>query len=90
MRFINGTRLDDRIIRTDWDAGFREGRQYGRGSLEARWGTPYTHTHTHTHTDQALTIARLTRSPRTTKISRIRCYINKYYNLVCHTISVYI
>ncbi|XP_012373110.1 nuclear cap-binding protein subunit 2 [Octodon degus] len=31
MRFINGTRLDDRIIRTDWDAGFKEGRQHGRG-----------------------------------------------------------
>ncbi|XP_044146559.1 nuclear cap-binding protein subunit 2 [Bufo gargarizans] len=31
MRFINGTRLDDRLIRTDWDAGFQEGRQYGRG-----------------------------------------------------------
>ncbi|XP_077294144.1 cap binding protein 20 [Arctopsyche grandis] len=31
MRFINGTRLDDRIVRTDWDAGFIEGRQYGRG-----------------------------------------------------------
>lgn len=31
MRYINGTRLDDRIIRSDWDAGFIEGRQYGRG-----------------------------------------------------------
>ncbi|XP_062611082.1 nuclear cap-binding protein subunit 2-like isoform X1 [Saccostrea cucullata] len=31
MRYINGTRLDDRIIRTDWDHGFKEGRQYGRG-----------------------------------------------------------
>ncbi|CAL8103138.1 unnamed protein product [Orchesella dallaii] len=31
MRFINGTRLDDRVVRTDWDAGFEEGRQYGRG-----------------------------------------------------------
>ncbi len=31
MRYINGTRLDDRPIRTDWDAGFVEGRQYGRG-----------------------------------------------------------
>ncbi|CAH8502581.1 unnamed protein product [Schistosoma rodhaini] len=31
MRYINKTRLDDRIIRTDWDAGFEEGRQYGRG-----------------------------------------------------------
>uniref|UniRef100_A0AC35TVR6 Nuclear cap-binding protein subunit 2 n=1 Tax=Rhabditophanes sp. KR3021 TaxID=114890 RepID=A0AC35TVR6_9BILA len=31
MRYINQTRLDDRIIRTDWDAGFIDGRQFGRG-----------------------------------------------------------
>uniref|UniRef100_A0A7E4V8H2 Nuclear cap-binding protein subunit 2 n=1 Tax=Panagrellus redivivus TaxID=6233 RepID=A0A7E4V8H2_PANRE len=31
IRYIGGTRLDDRIIRTDWDAGFVEGRQFGRG-----------------------------------------------------------
>jgi nuclear cap-binding protein subunit 2 len=31
MKYVNGTKLDDRIIRTDLDAGFREGRQYGRG-----------------------------------------------------------
>jgi hypothetical protein len=31
MRYNNGTMLDDRIIRTDWDAGFVEGRQYGKG-----------------------------------------------------------
>ena len=31
MRYINGTRLDDRIVRVDWDAGFIEGRQFGRG-----------------------------------------------------------
>lgn len=31
MKFINGTKLDDRIIRTDLDPGFREGRQFGRG-----------------------------------------------------------
>ena len=31
MNYVNSTRLDDRIIRTDWDAGFVEGRQYGRG-----------------------------------------------------------
>ncbi len=30
-RYISGTRLDDRIIRADWDAGFEEGRQFGRG-----------------------------------------------------------
>ena len=31
MRYISGTRLDDHIIRTDWDVGFVEERQYGRG-----------------------------------------------------------
>nr|XP_054771379.1 nuclear cap-binding protein subunit 2-like [Lytechinus pictus] len=31
MRYVSGTRLDDRIIRTDWDVGFQEGRQFGRG-----------------------------------------------------------
>ena len=31
MCYINRTKLDDRIIRTDWDAGFIEGRQFGRG-----------------------------------------------------------
>ena len=31
MRYVSGTKLDDRIIRTDWDIGFVEGRQYGRG-----------------------------------------------------------
>lgn len=31
LMFINGTRLDDRIIRMDWDAGFVEGRQFGCG-----------------------------------------------------------
>jgi nuclear cap-binding protein subunit 2 len=31
MKYINGSKLDERIIRTDWDPGYREGRQYGRG-----------------------------------------------------------
>ncbi|CAJ0962086.1 unnamed protein product, partial [Mesorhabditis belari] len=31
QRCINSTRLDERLIRTDWDAGFVEGRQFGRG-----------------------------------------------------------
>ncbi|KAL5476290.1 hypothetical protein EMCRGX_G026215 [Ephydatia muelleri] len=31
VKYISGTKLDDRIIRTDWDPGFIEGRQYGRG-----------------------------------------------------------
>ncbi|KAL2911751.1 Histone acetyltransferase [Polyrhizophydium stewartii] len=31
MSFVNGTKLDERIVRTDVDPGFRMGRQYGRG-----------------------------------------------------------
>ena len=31
VKWVNGCRLDDRVIRTDWDAGFKEGRQFGRG-----------------------------------------------------------
>ncbi|XP_058147752.1 nuclear cap-binding protein subunit 2-like [Dasypus novemcinctus] len=31
MQFLNGTRLDDHIIHTDWDLDFREGRPYGQG-----------------------------------------------------------
>ena len=30
IRYISGTKLDDRIIRTDLDIGFVEGRQFGR------------------------------------------------------------
>ena len=31
LRYISGTKLDERVIRTDLDPGFEEGRQYGRG-----------------------------------------------------------
>ena len=31
LKYIGGTKLDERIIRTDLDEGFTEGRQYGRG-----------------------------------------------------------
>ncbi|KAK2800686.1 Nuclear cap-binding protein subunit 2 [Arthroderma sp. PD_2] len=31
MKYIGGTKLDERTIRTDLDPGFQEGRQYGRG-----------------------------------------------------------
>jgi len=31
MQFLNSTKLDDRVIRTDLDPGFLEGRQFGRG-----------------------------------------------------------
>jgi nuclear cap-binding protein subunit 2 len=31
MMFINGTKVDERIVRTDIDPGFAVGRQFGRG-----------------------------------------------------------
>ncbi|KAN0133705.1 hypothetical protein V8E53_008429 [Lactarius tabidus] len=31
MRYVSGTKLDERIIRCDLDLGYREGRQFGRG-----------------------------------------------------------
>jgi nuclear cap-binding protein subunit 2 len=31
MRYISGTKLDERIIRCDLDPGYVEGRQFGRG-----------------------------------------------------------
>ncbi|KIK59815.1 hypothetical protein GYMLUDRAFT_169264 [Collybiopsis luxurians FD-317 M1] len=31
MRYISGTKLDERIIRCDLDMGYKEGRQFGRG-----------------------------------------------------------
>jgi len=31
MKYVGGTKLDERIVRTDLDPGFKEGRQYGRG-----------------------------------------------------------
>lgn len=31
IRYLNNTKLDDRVIRIDLDPGFIEGRQYGRG-----------------------------------------------------------
>mmetsp|Transcript_14058 Transcript_14058/g.42893 ORF Transcript_14058/g.42893 Transcript_14058/m.42893 type:complete len:177 (-) Transcript_14058:295-825(-) len=31
VRFLNSMKLDERLARVDWDGGFVEGRQYGRG-----------------------------------------------------------
>ncbi|CAH7672659.1 hypothetical protein BY996DRAFT_1162529 [Phakopsora pachyrhizi] len=31
LRYISGTKLDERIIRADLDPGYLDGRQYGRG-----------------------------------------------------------
>ena len=31
LRYISGTKLDERIVRCDLDAGYKEGRQFGRG-----------------------------------------------------------
>lgn len=31
LRYISGTKLDERVIRCDIDPGYKEGRQFGRG-----------------------------------------------------------
>ncbi len=31
LKYIGGTKLDERLVRTDLDPGFQEGRQFGRG-----------------------------------------------------------
>ncbi len=31
VKYLNGTKLDNRQLRVDIDYGFEEGRQYGRG-----------------------------------------------------------
>eukprot|EP00127_Corallochytrium_limacisporum_P004151 Clim_evm96s157 gene=Clim_evmTU96s157 len=43
MKYLNGMKLDGRSIRTDWDAGFQEGRQYGRGSSGGQVRDEYRH-----------------------------------------------
>ncbi len=40
MKYIGGTKLDERIIRTDLDPGFQEGRQYGYASTLLGWLLP--------------------------------------------------
>lgn len=31
LRYLNGTKIDERVIEVDLDPGFVEGRQFGRG-----------------------------------------------------------
>jgi len=37
VNLLNKTMFDDRLIRVDWDAGFNEGRQFGRGESGDQW-----------------------------------------------------
>jgi hypothetical protein len=39
MKYIGGTKLDERVIRTDLDEGFAEGRQYGYANQWLYTGT---------------------------------------------------
>ena len=32
VKYLSGTKLDDRVIRVDWDTGFNSSRQFGRGA----------------------------------------------------------
>jgi nuclear cap-binding protein subunit 2 len=38
MRYISGTKLDERVIRCDLDPGYQEGRQFGRGKSGGQVG----------------------------------------------------
>ena len=40
VKYLNGTKLDDREIRIDFDWGFVEGRQYGRGKTGGQVRVP--------------------------------------------------
>jgi hypothetical protein len=31
LRYVSGTKLDERIVRCDLDLGYTDGRQFGRG-----------------------------------------------------------
>ena len=39
LKYVGGTKLDERIIRTDLDPGFEEGRQYGYVEWEHSWNS---------------------------------------------------
>jgi len=41
VKYINGTTLDDQAIRVDFDWGFQEGRQFGRGITGAQVRTDW-------------------------------------------------
>jgi RNA recognition motif-containing protein len=53
MKYIGGTKLDERVIRTDLDEGFAEGRQYG-----CAWDFKHTIAPANTVTDAANLAAR--------------------------------
>ena len=39
MRYVSGTKLDERVIRCDLDIGYKEGRQFGRGKSGGQVGS---------------------------------------------------
>lgn len=41
MRYVSGTKIDERIIRCDLDLGYKEGRQFGRGKSGGQVSTPH-------------------------------------------------
>ena len=41
LRYISGTKLDERIIRCDLDVGYRDGRQFGRGKSGGQVGSTF-------------------------------------------------
>ena len=65
LRYISGTKLDERIIRCDLDLGYRDGRQFGRGksggqvrrvSFLAHWYPDYGVSRSEMSTDKIMTL----------------------------------
>ena len=67
MRYISGNKLDDRNIRCDWDVGFKEGRQYGRGKtggqVRDEYRTNYDEGRGGYSTSRKYTVAKRNRNP---------------------------
>eukprot|EP01088_Endostelium_zonatum_P006032 TRINITY_DN1813_c0_g1_i1.p1 TRINITY_DN1813_c0_g1~~TRINITY_DN1813_c0_g1_i1.p1 ORF type:complete len:221 (-),score=69.56 TRINITY_DN1813_c0_g1_i1:154-816(-) len=45
VKYLNGTCLDERIVRVDWDPGFTEVRRYGRGKSGGQVRDEYRNTY---------------------------------------------
>ena len=76
MRFLSGLKLDERIVRVDWDGGFVEGRQYGRGRSGGQVSS--------------LTLSHLTPHMPHSHFSHFSLYIYTIHMCVCVYIYMYI
>lgn len=71
LRYVSGTKLDERVIRCDLDLGYAEGRQFGRGKSGGQVrSSNFGHLHGASHID--LNIARYVMNiDRTTMLGEV-------------------